>query len=44
MANMASNDADVEEVFDVKMDSIDLAIYLKEKGVPSEVCDILESK
>lgn len=33
-----------EEEFHVNMDSIDLAIYLKQKGLPSEVCDALESK
>ena len=39
---MASNGASVE--FDVNMDSIDLAIYLKDKGIPDEVCDKLEGK
>jgi hypothetical protein len=38
---MASNGADE---FDVNMDSIDLSIYLKEKGIPDEVCDKLEGK
>ena len=39
---MASDGANVE--FDVNMDSIDLAIYLKDKGIPDEVCDKLEGK
>ena len=39
---MASDGASVE--FDVNMDSIDLAIYLKDKGIPDEVCDKLEGK
>ena len=30
--------------FDVNMDSIDFAIYLKGKGIPDEVCDKLEGK
>ena len=39
---MASDGANVE--FDVNMDSINLAIYLKDKGIPDEVCDKLEGK
>lgn len=39
---MASDGASVE--FDVNMDSIDLAIYLKDKGIQDEVCDKLEGK
>lgn len=44
---MASDGANVNVIydeFDVKMDSIDLAIYLKDKGIPDEVCDKLERK
>ena len=44
---MASDGANVNVIndkFDVKMDSNDLAIYLKEKGIPDEVCDKLERK
>ena len=40
---MASDGANTVE-FDVNMDSIDLAIYLKDKGIPDEVCDELEGK
>lgn len=40
---MASDGANTVE-FDVNMDSIDLAIYLKDKGIPDEVCDKLEGK
>ena len=28
--------------FDLKMDSVDLAVYLKEKGIPKDVCSKLE--
>ena len=38
-ANMHVNDE-----FDVNMDSINLAIYLKCKGIPDEVCVKLEGK
>ena len=43
MANISGTTTTNSE-FDVNMASIDLALYLKNKGIPDEVCDTLESK
>ena len=44
MASDGTNVNVIDDEFDVKMDSIDLAIYLKDKEIPDKVCDKLECK
>ena len=44
MVSQGTNVNVIDNEFDVKMDTINLAIYLKDKGIPDEVCDKLERK